>query len=484
MFKDVSTYRRIVKSTGLFGGVQLVNILCSIIKTKLVAVWLGAEGIGIMSLYTLATETVSQITGLGIRQSGVRDVSVASKSGDHIQFESVKLVVRRWSGFAGLLGAVVTLILAPYLSLWTFGDSQHIGGFVFLSCTLLINALVAGEQAIIQGSGQLRILAKSGVAAAVVSLILSLPLFYYFRIGGLVPSLIIASVSTLLFLFYYNRKSVKSSIQVRQSWKDTKIHGRKMVLLGIYMTVSGFIVTLFNYLFIAWMNARGGMADVGYYQAGYNLMNRYFGLIFTAMGMEFYPRLAAVCDDKSEISRHVSQQAEISMFILVPTIGLLLLFKDLVIRILYTGDFQIVEGYLLWSVPGVLFKAVSWSMGFILLAKGKGPLFLVTEIVSAVMNLALNFIGYKYMGLQGIGIAYTLGFILYMLFIGIICFRMFGLRMSKSFYIVFLISCLFSLGTFGCIKYEYQSLAYILVGGGTLYSLWMLKRRLALGLHK
>ena len=93
------------------------------------------------------------------------------------------------------------------------------------------------------------------------------------------------------------------------------------------------------------------------------------------------------------------------MFILVPTIGLLLLFKDLVIRILYTGDFQIVEGYLLWSVPGVLFKAVSWSMGFILLAKGKGPLFLVTEIVSAVMNLALNFIGYKYIGLQGIGIA-------------------------------------------------------------------------------
>jgi len=61
---------------------------------------------------------------------------------------------------------------------------------------------------------------------------------------------------------------------------------------------------------------------------------------------------------------------------------------------------------------------------------------------------------------------------------------MFGLRMSKSFYIVFLISCLFSLGTFGCIKYEYQSLAYILVGGSTLYSLWMLKRRLALGLHK
>ena len=37
-------YRTIVKATGLFGGTQVFTILCSIIKTKLVAIWLGAEG--------------------------------------------------------------------------------------------------------------------------------------------------------------------------------------------------------------------------------------------------------------------------------------------------------------------------------------------------------------------------------------------------------------------------------------------------------
>ena len=44
-------YRTIVKATGLFGGTQVFTILCSIIKTKLVAIWLGAEGVGIIGLY-------------------------------------------------------------------------------------------------------------------------------------------------------------------------------------------------------------------------------------------------------------------------------------------------------------------------------------------------------------------------------------------------------------------------------------------------
>ena len=52
-------YRTIVKATGLFGGTQVFTILCSIIKTKLVAIWLGAEGVGIIGLYNNTVEMIS-----------------------------------------------------------------------------------------------------------------------------------------------------------------------------------------------------------------------------------------------------------------------------------------------------------------------------------------------------------------------------------------------------------------------------------------
>ena len=480
MGREVSTYRRIVKSTGLFGGVQGVNILCSIVRTKCLALWLGPEGVGILGLYTQASETIAQITGLGLRQSGVRDMSVACREGDVRRMERVRLVLRRWSLTAGLLGAMVMLLLAPALSRWTFGDSLHIWGFVFLSGMLLMNALVSGEQAIVQGSGRLKILARSGVWAAVVSLGLSLLLYYFLRIDGIVPSLLVISAVTLFFLFFYSRRGELPLEQPAPGWGETLRDGYGMVKLGVYMTVSGFVVTLFSYLFSAWMNHRGGTVDVGYYQAGYNLMNRYFGLIFTAMGMEFYPRLASVCDDRAEMSRHVSQQAEISLFILIPTIGLMLLFKGLVVRLLYTADFRIIEGYLLWSVPGVLFKAVSWAMAFILLAKGAGRLFLVTEIVSACITLGLNLLGYRSFGLAGVGMAYTLSFFVYTLYIGFICRGRFGLRLTGSFWRVFAAGCGFSLLTFLCVGTEMRPAAYAVVAGGIVYSLWMLKKRLGL----
>ena len=74
-------YRTIVKATGLFGGTQVFTILCSIIKTKLVAIWLGAEGVGIIGLYNNTVEMISSLTRLGIGTSSVRDLSKAFKSG-------------------------------------------------------------------------------------------------------------------------------------------------------------------------------------------------------------------------------------------------------------------------------------------------------------------------------------------------------------------------------------------------------------------
>ena len=62
---SVSTYRRIVKSTGLLGGVQVIGIICSFVKVKFIAIWLGAEGVGIINLYNAALEMIAAVTGLG-----------------------------------------------------------------------------------------------------------------------------------------------------------------------------------------------------------------------------------------------------------------------------------------------------------------------------------------------------------------------------------------------------------------------------------
>ena len=84
---------------------------------------------------------IAAVTGLGLRQSTVRDVSKAVSQKNEHRLSEVVTVVRRWSWFVGLAGAVIVLSFAPLLSRLTFDNDQHIWGFVWLSCALLFNAL-------------------------------------------------------------------------------------------------------------------------------------------------------------------------------------------------------------------------------------------------------------------------------------------------------------------------------------------------------
>lgn len=415
---DNNLNRVIAKAAALFGGVQVVSILCSIIRTKVIAILLGSVGIGIIGLYNNAIETIAALTGLGLRSSSVRDISEAEKQGNGSDLSRIITVVRRWSWFVGLLGALVLILLAPLLSQWTFGNNDHIWGFVLLSCTLLFNALMSGEQAILQGTKQLKRLARSSVYGSIAALVVSLPLYYFMGIKGIVPSLILYAAATLIVTLVYRDKAIK---EASLTIKETAQQGRQMVTLGVFMTVSAFITTLFSYIFSAYLNACSGEATVGYYQAGYTLMNKYVGLIFTAMAMEYYPRLAGVAKDNKQMSHYVGRQVEMMQLMLAPIIAIFIMLHPLMINILYTADFQHIGGYLLLAIQGISFKAIAWSIGFVLLAKGNGKLYFITELTSDIITLILNVVGYHYWGLAGVGASYTIGFIIYLVIIYAVC---------------------------------------------------------------
>ena len=143
--------RVILKAMGIFGGVQVLSILCSVIRTKLVALWIGPVGVGLFGLFNQALEMINTATNLGVRNSSVRDISQAVEHRDSSHIARVVTVVRRWSLWLGLGGALLTVAIAPALSRFTFGDFNHTWSFVALSLAVLFMALTNGEYAVLQG---------------------------------------------------------------------------------------------------------------------------------------------------------------------------------------------------------------------------------------------------------------------------------------------------------------------------------------------
>ena len=69
------SYSHVLKYTGLFGGVQGLNIIMGLLRNKLIAVLLGPSGMGLASLFNSSINFISQATNLGISFSAVKNIS-------------------------------------------------------------------------------------------------------------------------------------------------------------------------------------------------------------------------------------------------------------------------------------------------------------------------------------------------------------------------------------------------------------------------
>lgn len=70
-----------------------------------------------------------------------------------------------------------------------------------------------------------------------------------------------------------------------------------MMLMGFMISLSGLVTLIAAYLLRIFINRTGNVADVGLYSAGFTIINTYVGMIFTAMGTDYYPRLSVVSAD-------------------------------------------------------------------------------------------------------------------------------------------------------------------------------------------
>lgn len=427
--KSNNISRMAMKAMGLFGGVQVMGILCSIIRTKLVALWIGPVGIGLFGLFNNALEMISTGTNLGIRSSSVRDISQAMDNRDTGLVARMVTVVRKWSLWLGLAGALITLALAPMLSQITFGDSFHIWGFVALSVAVLLQALTNGEYAILQGTARLKRLASVTLWGTLVGLAVSIPLFYWLRQDSILPS-IIAYALALAASAWLLRNRDYPSVQV--SRRETVDLGKGFVRLGIFMTLGNFAGILASYAFNAWLNTHAGTEVVGYYQAGYTLINKYTGLILAALGMEYYPRLSKVAESRLRLRAYVSQEINVAIAVMAPVVALFILLRQLVVWILYTPEFDVILTFVSWGMIGTILRTLSWCLAFTILAKGDGKTYLWTEVASAIINLVLNIVFYRWWGLTGLGVAFLVSYLLYTLIVAVVYFRIYRLQVSPA----------------------------------------------------
>jgi O-antigen/teichoic acid export membrane protein len=482
MTSQQSSYRQIFKATSLFGGVQVFNIIIAIIRSKFIAVLLGPEGIGINSLLNSTTGFIAGLTNFGLGTSAVKNVAAAHGTGDQQRVATVVTVLRKLVWFTGLLGAILTAILSPWLSQLTFGNKDYTLAFIWISGTLLLNQISTGQGVVLRGMRQLNYMARSSLSGAVIGLAISVPIYYQWGIDGIVPAIIVSSIANLMRTWYFARKVKIEKVEVN---RETTINeGKDMLAMGFMLSISGLYVLAKNYGLRAYISNMGGLEEVGLYSAGFAIVNTYVGMVFTAMSTDYYPRLAAVAHVNSDARKLINQQAEIAILILGPIIAIFIVFIGWIVLILYSDKFLPINDMIQWAIIGIFFKATSWAMGFIFLAKGKPKMFMVNELIGGTITFMCHVLGYLFGGLTGLGIGFLIGYLYYMFQVYFVSKYYFEFKFEKDFLIIATVQLSLAVSTFIIVSilpnpaFYFAGIPMILVS--SIYSFTELNKRIGI----
>ena len=423
----------IVKAMSMFGGVQVVNIVCSLVRNKVVALLVGPSGLGLVSVLNSAMEFLTTATTLGLRNSATRYLAGETKTEDR---ERMVWTVRRWAWITGIFGVIVTIVLSPYLSLFTFNSYDKWWAFAVLSIGVLVNSLTMGEMAVLQGTYKLSALAKGTALGNILGLFVVFPLIYYMRESGIIPMIVAYYILTGAALWRVSHLKSVYCAGISVSRTELIEKGKKLLSLGIMLTLSTSVAYLFNYAFIICLKFWGGDSTVGLYQSGYMLVNRYADLVFAAMAVEYFPRLTSVAFSNHRTGVFVRQQIIVTMSILLPLVVLFIPLRDIAVKLLYSSEFIEISPYIAIAATGTVLKATSWCMSFVMISKADGKIYLATETISAIIGFSLSVAGYKLMGIPGIGAGYVLWCAIYTIIVGLVYYRRYHLRLGKSTYFV------------------------------------------------
>ena len=412
-------YKGILKATSIFGGTQILQILIGLVRSKFVALLIGATGMGLSSMYMSSLTMIITLFGLGISTSVVRDLSKAFDENDMERFSGIIRAFRRILLILSASGLLCVVFASPMLSKWAFNSTDKALDYCCLSLIVYFTLLAQGNDALLVGMRRIKAMAVCSLIGSVVTLAASIPFFYFWGLKGIVPGLIISTVANYIVTYLYVRKIRLAAGRI--TWKQVKNYGKPMISLGVAMVFASLLGNVTTYLINISITRLGGLADLGYFNAGVSMTMQSVLLVFSAMSADYFPRLVASLSDNGRMNATINQQSEIILCLSVPLLSAMMVASPLIITILLSSEFQVIQHFIRILCLGMLFKAASYALGYVSFAKGDKKVYVYLEgVYGNIVNLSFSVGMYYLWGLNGLAYSFVVSYALYFVIITIV----------------------------------------------------------------
>lgn len=425
----MSSSRGMIRSMLLIGGAQAANILISLVRMKLLALMTGPVGVGILGIYNSLQGTAATAAGLGLGNSGVREIARARQDGEVLS--RVRSVLFTANLLQGALAMALVWFLRERIALWLFGNADHATETGMVGIAVLLTLVSASQTALLQGLRQIGDLGRVTVLSALAGTVVGLAAVWLHGEDGLIWFLIAQPATSVLVASWFTRRLPRS--EQSQGWTPGTIWRiwKPMAALGAVFMLAGLASTFTLLLVRALVTRDLGLQAAGLFAASWAIAMTYIGFLLGAMAADYYPRLVEIIEDPPRATRLMNDQMQIGLALGGPVLLVLTGLAPWLMKLLYSDAFVPAAEMLQWQSFGNVIKLCSWPLGFALVAGARSKIYLFTQLNWNVLFLGFVWLGLPVSGLEVAGTAFAAAYLLNFLVVWQLVRRLYGFRFAR-----------------------------------------------------
>lgn len=398
--------------TSFFTGIGTVIAQVSgIVVTKIIAVTLGTTGVAMISQFIdFITMSTSIATG-GIQDGVVKYVAEYKQDKNQlakILSNSLKITLISTT-FFGLL----IFIFSSSLSEKLFQTKQYAFILKIFSVNIILFGLNTLLIKILNGTGEIKKLVMVNISNSLFGLFVTTLAAYFYGLSGALISLSISqSIVFFLSLLFVTKSDWYEKSLFNQNFDKTNIKRLlAFTLMGICNMVLGPFVNIGirNYII-----ENLSIHNAGIWSGLWKISNSYLGIITITISYYYLPKLSSL-QDKVKIRQEIIQGQKILLPLLIIIMIIIFIFRDQIILLIYTSDFLEMRNLFFFQLVGDFLKIASFLVSYLMLAKAKTKMFIVTSVVFATFTYFFTVFMINLFGLQGAIYANAIKYFIYLI---------------------------------------------------------------------
>ena len=397
-----------IKTSFLSGLSTGISLLARLISTKIVAVYLGTNGMFLLGQLKDFLRLGNTISSFGIENGIVKYVA---------EFEEQK------ENLSNIIGTSfrINIISAFFVSLVILAFKNQISTFLqidfdenFYFFLLVISVISASIHtcflSIYNGLNRIKLFVIVNIISNIVSAIILVLFVLKMQIIGAFYALVINQILSLIINIIFYAVYKPFLIQwifkkyINEYFKKLSSFSIMAIVGPVCLIISSFIVR--DYLY-----DKFGADYAGSWEAMWRISAIYLLFLITTFKFYLIPTFSKLND--IELKKEVFKIWKIVVPIIILITTAVYFSKNIIINLLLSNEFILINSIIFFHLIGDIIKINCWVLGNIMISKAKTKSFVFFQIEWSLVFVTLTYIFIEKYGFVGVSISYFVTYIIH-----------------------------------------------------------------------